>query len=190
MSLKRVGFPAVTAFKISDFPGPSSLLALLALGVPLGTPAVQAQGEPCSSTEAHQFDFWVGEWEVRLSDGTVAGNNTIEKILNGCVLRESYATPSGYAGHSFNIFDASRRRWHQTWVDARGFLLILEGGFEGGAMVLEGETTSADGTVRQRIRWNQVDGNPDRVRQLWESSTDGGRSWTVAFDGLYVRKKE
>jgi hypothetical protein len=50
-----------------------------------------------------------------------------------------------------------------------------------------GETA---GPVKQRIRRDQVDGDPDRVRQLWESSDDGGKSWTVAFDGLYVRKKE
>jgi hypothetical protein len=24
------------------------------------------------------------------------------------------------------------------------------------------------------------------VRQLWESSSDGGRTWTVAFDGIYA----
>ncbi len=28
------------------------------------------------------------------------------------------------------------------------------------------------------------------VRQLWEQSTDGGKSWTVAFDGLYVPRKQ
>ena len=26
------------------------------------------------------------------------------------------------------------------------------------------------------------------VRQVWESSTDGGTTWTVAFDGRYVKK--
>jgi hypothetical protein len=25
------------------------------------------------------------------------------------------------------------------------------------------------------------------VRQLWESSTDGGRTWNVVFDGWYSR---
>jgi hypothetical protein len=27
----------------------------------------------------------------------------------------------------------------------------------------------------------------DSVRQLWESSTDEGKTWTTAFDGMYVR---
>ena len=36
----------------------------------------------------------------------------------------------------------------------------------------------------QRITWSKnADGT---VRQLWESSTDGGTTWTVAFDGTYA----
>lgn len=62
-----------------------------------------------------------------------------------------------------------------------------EGSFQNGAMVLEGKTFGQQGEAAQRIRWSVVDGNPDRVRQLWETSADGGVSWTVAFDGLYVR---
>lgn len=38
----------------------------------------------------------------------------------------------------------------------------------------------------QRITWSVEPGGS--VRQLWESSTDGGTTWTVAFDGRYVRK--
>ena len=29
----------------------------------------------------------------------------------------------------------------------------------------------------------------DRVRQLQEQSADGGKTWSVSFDGLYTRKK-
>jgi len=50
-------------------------------------------------------------------------------------------------------------------------------------MVMESDPASV---VRQRITWSR---EPDgRVRQLWESSKDGGRSWTTVFDGLYVRQ--
>jgi hypothetical protein len=117
----------------------------------------------------------------------LAGHNTIEKILGGCVLRERYRTPSGYAGESLNIYDASRDVWHQTWVDTGGLLLRLEGGFEDGSMILQGETRGPQGSTLQRIRWSRVDGDPDRIRQLWETSRNGGVSWEVAFDGLYLR---
>jgi hypothetical protein len=165
-------------------------LGLLVLGAATSPHEVQAQTppSPCSQEEAKQFDFWIGEWTVLTTTGDVAGENRIRKILNGCVLHEEYETPTGYRGESFNIFDATRGVWHQSWVDLGGILLLLEGSFSDGKMVLEGSTLGPDGPVLQRITWNQVDGDPDRVRQFWESSKDGGRSWTVTFDGLYVRK--
>ena len=40
--------------------------------------------------------------------------------------------------------------------------------------------------VVQRISWTP---EPDgRVRQMWQQSRDGGKTWTVAFDGWYRRK--
>ena len=41
-------------------------------------------------------------------------------------------------------------------------------------------------TTLNRITWTpNKDGT---VRQLWEASTDQGKTWQVAFDGLYRRK--
>ena len=147
-----------------------------------------SQTAPCTSGDYRAFDFWAGSWDVHVPDGRLAGHNTIESSLNGCVLHEHYTTPSGYEGESFNVYDASRGVWHQTWVDNGGTLLILEGGFDGERMVLEGTTQDTAGVVTlQRITWTRVDGDPDRVRQFWEASTDGGTTWTVSFDGLYTR---
>jgi hypothetical protein len=37
--------------------------------------------------------------------------------------------------------------------------------------------------MQNRITWTP---HPDgSVRQLWEQSTDEGKTWQVAFDGLY-----
>lgn len=161
--------------------------ALLLLLVSSPAP-VRGQGAPCTGTEHRAFDFWAGRWDVHVPDGRLAGHNTIEPMLNGCVLHEHYTTPTGYEGESFNVYDASRGVWHQTWVDNGGTLLTLEGTFDGERMVLAGRTRNAQGAVTlQRITWSRVDGDPDRVRQLWETSTDDGATWTVAFDGLYTR---
>jgi hypothetical protein len=55
--------------------------------------------------------------------------------------------------------------------------------------VLAGDAFDADApgrSSRQRVTWSP---RPDsRVRQLWESSTDGGKTWSVVFDGLYERQ--
>lgn len=144
-----------------------------------------AAAVPCDAPEYRQFDFWLGHWEVRTPDGRLAGRNHIERGHGGCVLHERYRTERGYAGESLNVYDATRRVWHQTWVDNGGLLLLIEGGWRDGRMVLEGQTTGADGRiVRHRIAWTPAaDGS---VRQLWES-TDAQGQWTVAFDGRYTR---
>ena len=161
------------------------LEALLALVLVASFGAVSAS-EPCATAEHRQFDFWLGEWQVRKADGAIAGINRIEKRHSGCVIHERYATGRGYSGESLNIYDASRKVWHQTWVDSSGLLLLLEGRFNGKSMVLEGETSKAGGKpVRHRITFTP---NPDgAVRQLWETSDEKGQ-WSTVFDGLYSRK--
>lgn len=156
-------------------------------GLVLAAPAgAQERPQSCSTPEFRQFDFWLGEWEVFRPDGQRAGTNHISRVMGGCVLHERYDGAGGYHGESFNIYDAGRGVWHQTWVDNGGTLLNLEGGLADGAMVLEGETVGGDGsTTFHRITWSRVEGHPERVRQLWQSSTDGGSTWSVAFDGEY-----
>lgn len=144
---------------------------------------------PCSEPEYRQFDFWVGDWEVRTPNDKVAGTNRIDKILGGCVLQENWVGARGMTGHSFNIYDPGDRKWHQTWVDSQGTLLLLSGELTDGKMVLSG-ATAANGATKaalHRITWTPL---PDgTVRQLWESSGDDGKTWTIAFDGSYRRKK-
>jgi hypothetical protein len=163
--------------------------AALVLTVLLGlwssaSEAQQAARPPaCTSTEHHQFDFWIGDWDVTLPNGKFAGTNRIEPILTGCVLRETWSGARGMQGTSYNIYDAAGRRWHQTWVDDTGSLLQLDGAFQDGKMVLTGERKS-DSTL-QRITWMP---NGKEVRQVWESSSDGGKTWSVVFDGTYRKK--
>ena len=136
----------------------------------------------------HQFDFWLGQWQVT-SNGQAAGTNTVHTIQNGCVIQENWkgSGAGGITGTSFNIYDRASGRWHQTWVDAGGTLLQLDGGLVEGSMVLAGERPApgGEGIVQHRISWTpNEDGS---VRQLWEASQDGGESWNVIFDGLYTR---
>lgn len=163
------------------------LLPLAFLPSPLVGQNTPPPGRSCAAAEYHQFDFWIGQWDVTLPNDKRAGTNRIEPILGGCALRETWAGAGGSDGTSYNAYDASRRRWHQTWVDNQGNLLLLEGGFANGRMTLEGETLDSTGRAqRQRIVWQQT--SPGHVRQLWETSSDGGATWTTAFDGRYVKR--
>ncbi len=164
-----------------------ALIPTVAGLVPIVARAQSTAG--CTGPEYRQFDFWVGEWEVRTPKGTLAGTNRIEKILDGCVLRESWTGSRGMRGTSLNMYSAADRQWHQTWMDSNGLLLVMSGGLENGRMVLAGETRSADGgTLLNRITWEKLE--DARVRQHWETSADSGRTWQDAFVGLYRRTSE
>lgn len=61
------------------------------------------------------------------------------------------------------------------------------GEYKDGAMRYEGETHRQSGAKVLR-RMIVYDLGPDRVRQYSERSTDGGKTWGVAYDFIYVRK--
>jgi len=140
----------------------------------------------CSAPEYRQFDFWIGDWEVLNAKGDVAGTNVITREFDGCVIQERWRGARGMTGSSFNTYDPTTRKWHQTWVDNTGTLLTLDGEFRDGAMRLEGRGAGPNGVTRNRVTWTPLEGG--RVRQLWEISKDEGKTWTVAFDGTYRKR--
>jgi hypothetical protein len=141
-----------------------------------------------SSDPHRQFDFWLGDWEVSDPEGNVVGRNRIERLFGQIGLLERWEGASGLRGASYSVYAGGR--WHQTWVDSSGTLLLLDGGLRDGTMMLEGSSRSEDDpgeSVGHRISWSVMDGDRDSVRQLWEVSTDDGGTWHVAFDGRYRR---
>jgi hypothetical protein len=170
----------------------SMVLALcmpLVAGAQEGSPPAAPETSPCDAAEYRQFDFWIGDWNVT-SDGQQAGTNSIHAVHGGCALQENWqgTGEGGISGSSFNMYDKATGKWHQTWVDASGTLLLLDGGLVDGAMVLGGQRPTRDGSgqANHRITWTpNADGS---VRQLWEATKDDGATWSVLFDGLYVRQ--
>jgi len=161
----------------------AAMLTLIMLTSASCAPAFAASA--CDTPEHRAFDFWLGDWMVTKADGKPAGINHISAEYDGCVVHERYDVASGYRGESLNIYDVGRKLWHQTWVDNSGLLLRLEGGLREGSMVLEGQTTGADGQITlHRITWTpHVDGS---VRQLWQSTNQDGL-WQAVFEGRYEK---
>jgi len=140
--------------------------------------------KPCNTPEFRQFDFWLGDWNVEAAAAPGQfSRNLVTRINDGCTIREEYTTPAGYAGTSLSFYDAPRKVWHQTWIDNQGGALYLEGRLEGNSMVLG---TVGDPQSLQRVTWTPL--GDGRVRQHWESTADGGKTWTTAFDGYYSRR--
>lgn len=143
---------------------------------------------PCSDeVRSHQFDFWIGTWDVYNGEKKV-GTNTIAPILEGCVLQENWLSASGQGGTSLNYYSPQTGKWHQFWVYQSGLALpLMSGGLVDGAMVLEGIGKDQKGKkLHHKITWTpNEDGS---VRQYWQTSGDDGKSWAVAFDGLYKKR--
>ena len=146
---------------------------------------------PCRrGVEAHQFDFWIGDWVVT-PWGTPAsvpaiGHNTITAQLEHCLLLEEWTAANGSTGKSFNFWDINRKAWRQVWTAGDGQSLDYEGQFAESAMRFTGWTLSASGgRVLQKLTFFRI--AADTVRQLFEASSDGGKTWQNTFDGRYVR---
>lgn len=169
-------------------------LSLLALASPLSAqqPTPPPAPWPCQDDDTHrEFDFWVGTWDVFVG-GRQVGVNVIESMLGGCVLLENWTNARDRGGKSFNWIDRStftEPRWRQLWVDDGGNTLdYYDGHFSDGAMRFSGHTFDANGdSIPQKLTFHSV--HPDTVRQVFEQSTDGGATWVVTFDGLYVKRR-
>ncbi|MBL8176472.1 MAG: hypothetical protein JNK48_17485 [Bryobacterales bacterium] len=141
---------------------------------------------PCSAPEHRAFDFWIGNFEVRNPQGQVAGNNRIEKVLNGCALQERWTSKGGAdAGRSLTWFDPDIRKWRQTYIAGTGHSQDYIGEFRNGALHLLHDRAHPDGT-RHMLRMTYSLQNAGNVRQFIEESWDAGKTWAVWFDGLYV----
>ena len=165
-----------------------SCAGLLAIGQPRASAASPAPSA-CAAREMHQFDFWIGTWDVADQSGGPAGTNTIKPVVEGCALHEAWAAP-GEIGESFSIYDPTTKRWHQTWVDNKAHLWMIDGGMVGASMVMT-RTTPAKANPKSTVlhRWTWTPSDKDHVRQLYDVSADGGKTWKILFDGRYVRRK-
>ena len=144
--------------------------------------------KPCEfSPEHRQFDFWVGDWDVKTPQGQLAGTNTVQRLEDGCLILENWTGSQGGTGKSINFYTAGTGKWRQTWVSSTAGVTDYQGSYKEGAMRFEGETTASNGT-KLLLKLTFFNLGPDRVRQLAEQSPDGGKTWAVTYDFTYIRK--
>jgi hypothetical protein len=151
------------------------------------------QQVPCEQDpNFRQFDFWVGEWDVTpstLPAGRPRPQSRIEKILNGCAILENWMPVAGAGGKSINVYNRALKKWEQTWVDGAGNVVHFTGEApREGSMVLASDGMGPGGKrMVTKMTYTRI--ATDSVRQVWEQSSDGGKTWTTSFDGVYVRKR-
>lgn len=151
------------------------------------TPYVHAQQggmSPDLKTKYHEFDFWLGKWDVsRFGTTQVVGKSHIQSINDSTAILENYETTvSPYKGKSLNTYNRKTGLWEQYWTDNGGLILKLEGGLVDGKMVLQ----SKEDSIFNKITWESLEDGS--VRQSWEVSNDSGTSWKTVFDGIYRKQ--
>ncbi len=144
---------------------------------------------PVPPPEAHQFDFWLGDWEVFGPKGRMIAHSKIESVSGGFALLENWnVAPAlgGSSGKSLNSYNPVTKQWQQYWVGSGGLTTEYKGGLVDGKMVLVAEQTRLNApTTHTRATWTpNADGS---VTQQFESSSDGGKTWQPGFVGLYKR---
>ncbi len=147
-----------------------------------------AQESPCATAAHRAFDFWVGDWEVFLADGSKAGENRISVREGGCLLLEEWQGAAGGTGTSMNYYDPSAGHWVQVWMGA-GSLIRISGGLVEGSMLLTGEIVDVRSRQSGPFRGKWTPMEDGRVRQFFEQSADGGASWRPWFEGFYVKRE-
>jgi len=151
-----------------------------------------ASAGPCDDPAHHQFDFWLGEWQVfDATTSKLVAFDRIESQFNGCAivqhltwLTDQFRRPDlGYRVSGMSVNVEHDGRWTTLWVDnTYGGGLLVEGTMqEDGSIVLTTPTPRAGKYTRGIWRHN-ADGT---VRNVGYLSDDGKTNWKQYFDFLY-----
>lgn len=152
------------------------------------TAVAQAAGAAppgCRSAEYRAFDFALGTWLAHNAHGERNGKAEVTRVLAGCSVRMHW-TGRTYEGTNDNAYDASRGLWQKAWFDNTGGIELSEGRIVNRALVYRGVDYDR-GKVAALHRESWIPLGNARMLEHYETSTDGGRTWKLAFDTTYVR---
>jgi hypothetical protein len=157
--------------------------------------SVAQDGYPCmGDAKAREFDFWIGEWDAFVT-GTenLAGYSKIERASGGCMILENWTSKSEkpFEGKSINFVDPVTKKWKQVWVgsgQSPNATEFLNGEYREGAMRFEFASTNAQ-QQPILVQFHFYNQGPNQVRQLHQTSADGGKTWVVSYDFTYKRKQ-
>ena len=98
-------------------------------------PSPSSPTAPCADEAHHQFDFWVGKWDVyQTGKDALVAHSLIESLYGGCGVRENWMPLKGTGGGSLNIYVPEEKHWEQFWIDSGGSRAHFIGGWNGKAM--------------------------------------------------------
>ena len=140
---------------------------------------------------SHDFDFFMGRWNVRNRRlaRRLAGSDEWDEFESKVAARplpgglgneDVYCSDygGGFVGMSFRFYDPETGLWSIYWADTHRPGLLdppVIGSFEGDVGIFEGDDTFAGRSIRVRFTWSRV----STPNPCWEQafSDDGGETW-------------
>jgi hypothetical protein len=153
------------------------------------TRAGTAKMSPCSADSSFQrLAFWVGDWEVVDTSGAHYATQRVRAVIDQCAITAQWTGHVGDKGMSISAYDVRARDWKQVYVSnqlpsATGvFIRKSDPSYDGpGIRFVSLLDPPAANLSRSRITIMPLDDK--RVMQLFESSSDGGKTWRTIFKG-------
>ena len=157
-----------------------------------GGVSTQGNAPGCDTTESHQLDFWIGDWDVVLTSNlnVVIADVEIRSILQGCALTQDFRPFNG--GHGFGLFgySAPEHMWHQSYLDSSGVYGTAQGRLENGVMsfliTAPAPPSRFPADMQRHINFQRIDNNS--VRQWGERLDPTEQRWVTFFDFTYHRR--
>ncbi len=140
------------------------------------------------------FDFWIGNWSLTWEDGDGTmgkGTNVIEKTLDGKVIQEHFQATEGkyqgMKGTSISVFNPQTNTWHQAWADNQGSYFDFMGEIDEDKKIFrtKGKELEDGSTLIQRMVFYNI--SEDGLTWDWESTKDGGDTWTLNWRIQYLK---
>jgi hypothetical protein len=155
--------------------------------------------------ESHQLDWFIGAWSVdsrylldpateEWFEETVT--STIEPIIGGFALMERYT--GTFAGTpidavSIRTYNSAIGKWQQRWLDntSPGFAAYT-GQYADGEFIAyadRGYSPEIEGGTEKETGAREIffDIEADRFSWRWETTADGGATWTTVWTLEYTR---
>lgn len=142
---------------------------------------------PCAADSNFQrLAFWVGDWDVVDSTGVHYATQHVRAVLESCAITAEWASGGGYKGLSLFAFDARAAEWRQMYAanqvpSPSGVELRRSDPSYGGPGVRFILLVSPPDSTLKRSRITIMPMSDHRAMQLFEDSSDGGKTWHTVF---------
>jgi hypothetical protein len=152
-------------------------------------------GAPACATDSNyqRLAFWIGDWEVVDSTGAHYANQRIHTVVDGCAFVAEWTGRVGDKGMSVSAFDERAGMWKQVYVSNQ-----VPG--PSGVPVRRSDPSYAGPGIRfipliesspdqpSRSRVTILPWTDGRVLQLFEDSSDGGKTWRTVFKAEHRKR--